>query len=60
MADGGMSDQPDGVRHEATPSPSLNSGLKTVVNSTSATVPKVFQIGLCGVVEADLELFCNS
>jgi len=26
----------------------------------TATVPKVFQIGLCGVVEADLELFCNS
>jgi len=28
--------------------------------SLTATVPKVFQIGLCGVVEADLELFCNS
>jgi len=28
--------------------------------SLSATVPKVFQIGLCGVVEADLELICNS
>jgi len=28
--------------------------------SRTATVPKVFQIGLCGVVEADLELFCNS
>jgi len=27
--------------------------------SHTATVPKVFQIGLCGVVEADLELFCN-
>jgi len=29
-------------------------------NSLTATVPKVFQIGLCGVVVADLELFCNS
>jgi len=38
----------------------INSGPKTVVNSTSATVPKVSQIGLCGVVEADLELFYNS
>jgi len=28
--------------------------------SLTATVPKVFQIGLCGVVEADLELICNS
>jgi len=28
--------------------------------SRTATVPKVFQISLCGVVEADLELFCNS
>jgi len=28
--------------------------------SRTATVPKVFQIGLCVVVEADLELFCNS
>jgi len=28
--------------------------------SLSATVPKVFQIGLCGVVVADLERFCNS
>jgi len=28
--------------------------------SLTATVPKVFQIGLCGVIEADLELFCNS
>ena len=28
--------------------------------SRTATVPKVFQIGLCGVVEADLELFWNS
>jgi len=28
--------------------------------SLTATVPKVFQIGLCGVVEADLELFWNS
>jgi len=28
--------------------------------SLTATVPKVFQIGLCGVVVADLELFCNS
>ena len=28
--------------------------------SLTATVPKVFQIGLRGVVEADLELFCNS
>jgi len=28
--------------------------------SLTATVPNVFQIGLCGVVEADLELFCNS
>jgi len=28
--------------------------------SRAATVPEVFQIGLCGVVEADLELFCNS
>jgi len=28
--------------------------------SLTATVPKVFQIGLCWVVEADLELFCNS
>jgi len=26
----------------------------------TATVPKVFQIGLCGVVEADLELFWDS
>jgi len=26
----------------------------------TATVPKVFQIDLCGVGEADLELFCNS
>jgi len=25
----------------------------------TATVPKVFKIGLCGVVEADLELFWN-
>jgi len=29
-------------------------------NSLTATVPKVFQIGLCAVVEADLELFWNS
>ena len=29
-------------------------------NSCTATVPKLFQIGLCGVVKADLELFCNS
>jgi len=29
-------------------------------NSCSATVPKVVQIGLCWVEEADLELFCNS
>ena len=28
--------------------------------SHTATVPKVFQIGLCGVVVADLEFFCNS
>jgi len=28
--------------------------------SLTATVPKVFQIGLGGVVEADLELFCYS
>ena len=28
--------------------------------SRTATVPKVFQIGLYVVVEADLELFCNS
>ena len=28
--------------------------------SRTATVPKVFQIGLCGVVEADLELFWDS
>jgi len=28
--------------------------------SRTATVPKVLRIGLCGVVEADLELFCNS
>ena len=28
-------------------------------NSRTATVPKVFQIGLCGVVEADLELFAT-
>jgi len=28
--------------------------------SRTATVPKVFQISLCGVVEADLELFCTS
>jgi len=28
--------------------------------SRTATVPKVFQIGLCGVVEAYLEIFCNS
>jgi len=28
--------------------------------SLTATVPKVFQIGLCGVEEADLELFGNS
>jgi len=28
--------------------------------SLTATVPKVFQIGLDGVVVADLELFCNS
>ena len=28
--------------------------------SRTATVPKVFQIGFCGVVEADLELFWNS
>jgi len=28
--------------------------------SLTVTVPKVFQIGLCGVVVADLELFCNS
>jgi len=28
--------------------------------SRTATVPKVFRIGLYGVVEADLELFCNS
>jgi len=28
--------------------------------SGTATIPKVFQIGLCGVVEADLELFWNS
>ena len=28
--------------------------------SRTATVPKVFQIGLCGVVEADLELFWYS
>jgi len=28
--------------------------------SRTATVPRVFQIGLCGVVEADLELICNS
>jgi len=25
----------------------------------TSTVAKGFQIGLCGVVEADLELFCN-
>jgi len=30
------------------------------VNSRTATVPKVFQIGLCGVVEGDMKLFCNS
>ena len=28
--------------------------------SRTATVPKVFQISLCGVEEADLELFCTS
>jgi len=28
--------------------------------SRTATVPKVFQIGLCGVVEADIELFWDS
>jgi len=28
--------------------------------SRTVTVPKVFQIGLCGVVEADLELFWDS
>jgi len=28
--------------------------------SRTATVPKVFQIGLCGVVEAVLELFWDS
>jgi len=28
--------------------------------SRTATVPKVFQIGFCGVVVADLELFLNS
>jgi len=28
--------------------------------SRTATVPKLFPIGLCGVVEADSELFCNS
>jgi len=27
--------------------------------SRTPTVAKVFQIGLCGVVEADWELFCN-
>ena len=27
--------------------------------SRTPTVAKEFQIGLCGVVEADLELFCN-
>jgi len=27
--------------------------------SRTPTVVKEFQIGLCGVVEADLELFCN-
>ena len=29
-------------------------------NSSNLTVSQVFQIGLCGVIEADLELFCNS
>jgi len=28
--------------------------------SLTSTVAKEFQIGLCGVVEADLELFCNN
>jgi len=28
--------------------------------SRTPTVAKEFQIGLCGVVEADLELVCNS
>jgi len=28
--------------------------------SRTATVPKVFQIGFCGVLEADLEFFWNS
>jgi len=28
--------------------------------SRTATVPKVFQIGLCGVADADLELFWKS
>jgi len=28
--------------------------------SRTATAPKVFQFSLCGVVEADLELCCNS
>jgi len=27
--------------------------------SRTPTVAKEFQIGLCGVVEADLELYCN-
>jgi len=27
--------------------------------SRTPTVAKEFQIGLCGVIEADLELFCN-
>ena len=46
------------IRHPIPPTDSFIQPFSQ--KSLTATVPKVFQIGLCGVVEADLELFCNS
>jgi len=38
----------------------LTAALPKLPHCNSSPVPQVFQIRLCGVVEADLELFCNS
>jgi len=53
-----------GAIHDPLPS-SICQDLKGIIQpfsqkSHTPFLAKEFQIGLCGVVEADLELFCNS
>jgi len=54
---GNPSDRGDPIQWEAL---QCGAGTAVLLKSRTATAPKVFQIGLYGVVEADLELFCNS